>query len=63
MRDERDTVAAACLVIALSLAGLLLPCVMIDLALDTDFVGILTQAMLTAFACVLIVAIWYRFRS
>ena len=63
MQDERETVAAACLVTALSLAGLLLPCAVIDLALDTDFLGILAQAMLAAFACALIVVIWYQFRS
>jgi hypothetical protein len=62
VQDERETVAAACLVTALSLAGLLLPCAVIDLALDTDFLGILAQAMLAAFACALITVIWYQFR-
>ena len=62
MQDERETVAAACLVMALSLAGLLLPCAVIDLALDTDFLGVVAQAMLAAFACALMVATWYQFR-
>jgi hypothetical protein len=39
-------------------AGLLVPGYLIDLAFDTDFVTILAQAMLAAFACALMIAVW-----
>jgi len=58
VQDRQDTLIAACQVAGLSAAGLILPCYLIDLAFDTDFLGILTQAMLAAFACALVLAVW-----
>ncbi len=58
MQDRRETLTAACQVAGISAAGLLLPCYLIDLAFDTDMLTILMQAMLAAFACALMVAVW-----
>ena len=49
---------AACQVAGISAAGLLLPCALIDQAFDTEFLSIVAQAMLAAFACALILAVW-----
>jgi len=45
-------------VAGISAAGLFLSCYLIDLAFDTDMLTILMQAMLAAFACALMVAVW-----
>jgi hypothetical protein len=45
-------------VAGIAAAALLVPSYLIDVALDTDITTILTQAMLAAFACALIVAVW-----
>jgi len=58
VQDRRETLTAACQVAGISAAGLLLPCYLIDLAFDTDMLTILMQAMLAAFACALMVAVW-----
>ena len=58
MQDKRDTLVAVCQLVAISLAGLLVPGALIDLAFDTDYLSILAQATLAAFACALIVAVW-----
>jgi hypothetical protein len=58
MQGRGETLWAACQVAAISAAGLILPCYLIDLAFDTDFVSILAQAMLAGFACALTVAVW-----
>ena len=58
MQDKRDTLVAACQLVAISLAGLLVPGALIDLAFDTDYLSILAQATLAAFAGALIVAVW-----
>ena len=58
MQDRWHTLMAACQVAGISAAGLIVPCYLIDLAFDTDFLSILTQAMLAAFACALMVAVW-----
>jgi hypothetical protein len=50
-----DAFMAACQLAGISAAGLIL---LIDLAFDTDFLSILAQAMLAAFACALIFAVW-----
>lgn len=57
MQDKQHTLMAACQVAGIGLAGLILPSALIDLAFDTDFLGILAQATLTAFACALMVAL------
>jgi hypothetical protein len=54
----RDTLMAACQVAGIGAAGLLLPCPLIDLAFETDILSIMRQAMLAAFACALMVAVW-----
>jgi hypothetical protein len=58
MQDRRETLVAACQFVGISAAGLGLPCYLIDLAFDTEFLSILAQAMLAAFACALIFAVW-----
>jgi hypothetical protein len=58
VQDERDTLAAAFQLTGISLAGLLVPGALIDLAFDTDYLSILAQAALAAFACGLIVGVW-----
>ena len=58
MADNRETLMAACQVAGISTAGLILPCYLIDLEFDTDFLGILAQAMLAAFACAIMLAVW-----
>jgi len=45
-------------VAGISAAALLLLGYLIDLAFDTDMLTILMQAMLAAFACALMVAVW-----
>ena len=49
---------AACQVAGLCAAGLLVPGYLIDLAFDTDLLTVLAQAMLAAFACALMIAVW-----
>ena len=58
VQDKRETLMAACQVAGIGAAGLLLPCALIDMAFDTDFLTIAAQAMLAAFACALIVVVW-----
>ena len=58
MQDRRETLMAACQVAGISAAGLLLPCSLIDLAFDTDFLSIAAQTMLAAFACALMIVVW-----
>jgi len=58
VQDRRETLTAACQVAGISAAGLFLSCYLIDLAFDTDMLTILMQAMLAAFACALMVAVW-----
>ena len=63
MQDKQDTLMAACRVAGIGLAGLFLPSALIDLAFDADFLGILAQATLTAFACALMVAVWADYKE
>ena len=58
VQDRRETLMAACQVAGISAAGLLLPCTLIDMAFDTDFLSIAAQAMLAAFACALMLVVW-----
>jgi hypothetical protein len=55
---RRETLTAACQVAGVGAAGLLLPSYVIDGAFDTDLLSIMSQAMLAAFACALILAVW-----
>lgn len=58
MQDGREMLTAACQVAGLCAAGLLVPGYLIDLAFDTDLLTVLAQAMLAAFACALMIAVW-----
>ena len=55
---KRETLIAICQVAGISAAALILPCSLIDLAFDTDFLNMLMQAMLAGVALALIVAVW-----
>jgi hypothetical protein len=43
---KRETLMAMCQLTGISAAALILPCSLIDLKFDTDFLGMLVQAML-----------------
>lgn len=58
MQDRRETLTAACQVAGIGAAGLLLPGYVIDGAFDTDLLSVVAQAMLAAFACALMLAVW-----
>jgi hypothetical protein len=58
VQDTRETLAAACQVAGIVAAALLLPGALIDLAFDTDFLDVLSQAVLAAFAIALMIAVW-----
>jgi hypothetical protein len=58
VQDRRETLMAACQVAGISAAGLFLPCTLIDMTFDTDFLSIVAQAMLAAFACALMLVVW-----
>jgi hypothetical protein len=47
-----------CQLAGISAAALILPCSLIDLAFDTDFLNVLMQAALAGVALALIVAVW-----
>jgi hypothetical protein len=55
---KRETLIAVCQLACISAAALILPCSLIDLQFDTDFLGMLMQAMLAGVALALIVAVW-----
>jgi hypothetical protein len=55
---KRETLVAACQLAGITAAALILPCSLIDLKFDTDFLGMLMQAMLAGIALALIVAVW-----
>jgi hypothetical protein len=57
-RGGREILRAACQLAGIGAAGLLVPCYFIDRTFGTDIVTILMQAMLAAFGCALILAIW-----
>lgn len=63
MQESPHTLAAACQVAGLIAAALLLPGALIDLILETDLLSILSQAILAAFACALIVATWTNYEE
>jgi arginine exporter protein ArgO len=58
VRIKRETLIAVCQLASISAAALILPCVLIDLAFDTDFLNILMQAALAGGALALIYAVW-----
>jgi hypothetical protein len=49
---------AVCQLVGISAAALILPCSLIDLKFDTDFLSMLMQGMLAGVALALIVAVW-----
>ena len=55
---KRETLMAVCQLAGISAAALILPCSLIDLKFDTDFLGMLMQAMLAGVALSLMVAVW-----
>ena len=58
MRIKRETLMAVCQLSGISAAALILPCSLIDLKFDTDFLGMLIQAMLAGAVLALMVAAW-----
>ena len=55
---KRDTLVAVCQLAGIGAAALILPCSLIDLAFDTDFLNMLMQAALVGVALALMVAVW-----
>jgi hypothetical protein len=55
---RRETLMAVCQLVGISAAALILPCSLIDLKFDTDFLSMLMQGMLAGVALALIVAVW-----
>ena len=55
---KRETVVAVCRLAGISAAALILPCSLIGPKFDTDFLGLLMQAMLAGVALALMVAVW-----
>ena len=58
MQIKRDTLVAVFQLAGIGAAALILPCSLIDLAFDTDFLNVLMQAALAGGALALIVAVW-----
>jgi hypothetical protein len=58
VQDRHETIMAAFQVAGLSAGGLLLPCSLIDMVFDTDFLSVAAQTMLAAFACALMLVVW-----
>ena len=58
MPIKYETLMAVCQLAGISAAALILPCALIDLKFDTDFLGMLIQAMLPGVALALMVAVW-----
>ena len=58
VRIKRDTLMAVCQLAGIGAAALILPCSLIDLAFDTDFLNMLMQAALAGVALALMVAVW-----
>ena len=58
MGISRETRMAVCQLAGISAAALILPCSLIDLKFDTDFLSMLLRAMLAGVALALIVAVW-----
>ena len=55
---KRETLMAVCQLAGISAAALILPCSLIDLKFDTDFLGMLMQVILAGVALALMVAAW-----
>ena len=58
MKIKRDTLVAVCQLAGIGAAALILPCSLIDLAFDTDFLNMLMQAGLAGGALALMVVVW-----
>ena len=55
---KRETLMAVCQLAGIAAAALILPCSLIDLKFETDFLGMLMPAMLGSVALALMVAVW-----
>jgi hypothetical protein len=55
---KRETLVAVCQLAGIGGTTLILPCLLIDLAFDTDFLNMLMQAALAGGALALMVAVW-----
>ena len=55
---KRETLVAVCQLAGIGAAALILPCSLIDLAFNTDFLSMLTQAALAGVALAVMVAVW-----
>ena len=58
MDINRETQIAVCQLAGIGASALILPCSLIDLAFDTDFLNMLMQAALAGVALALTVAVW-----
>ena len=56
VKIKRETLLGVCQLAGISAAALILPCSLIDLKFDTDFLGMLMQAVLAGVALALTVA-------
>ena len=56
--DQTPHASAVCQLAGIGAAALILPCLLIDLAFDTDFLNMLMQAALVGVALALMVAVW-----
>jgi hypothetical protein len=55
---KRETLIAVCQLAGICATALILPCSLIDLKFDTDFLGMLMQVILAGVALALMVAAW-----
>ena len=55
---KRDMLVVVFQLAGIGAAALILPCLLIDLAFDTDFLNMLMQAALVGVALALMVAVW-----
>ena len=55
---KHETLMAVCQLAGIGAAALILPCSLIDLAFDTDFLNSLMLAALAGVALALVVAVW-----
>ena len=58
MQIKRETLIVVCHLAGIIAAALILPCLLIDLAFDTDFLDMLMQVALAGLALALILAVW-----
>lgn len=63
LEEIPDTLVVACQLAGIVAALLLLPAAIVDMVFGTDFLSMLSHAVLAAFAASLIVAIWAAQKS